>query len=553
MGTEQSGELSARPRGGRRSGAARAVREQSLAALGVPTAMAGDGLTLSRRQLLAAGGALGAAVMLSGYGRAQAAAKPASDARVVIVGAGLAGVSAAYQLHRVGVTAHVYEARDRLGGRCWTSMGWADGQIAEHGGEFIDSRHVHIRRLAHQLGLELDDLFAAHYGDYSPNWVNGRNLTQHEINQGMKPIQAAVTKFARQVGVIKPGGAIDELAITYPTATAAAKVADQETMAEWLERNLPGVIGSDLGQWLDQTFTGWYGLNMDRLSALNWIDYLIIPVHGADERWHVRGGNDQIIHRAVNTLPAGSVHTQTVLRSIRRRPGGSYQLDFDGVARPVIADLVILTLPFTTLRDVEFGAAGFSAHKRNAINQLAMGQDSKLMLQYDVRPWKMHDWSATMTAADPDFDTWESSAMEAGKAGLITVYAGGDTSVSWHGPSPHTEATPALRNQILDVIDAAVPGSKAHFNGRAVADLWSHDPWTQGSYAAFGPNQYTRYWGHLGKAEGGVHFAGEATSTFSQGFLNGGVESGDRTAIEVMRKLGIKVPKGLAALPYSPA
>ena len=77
-------------------------------------------------------------------------------------------------------------------------------------------------------------------------------------------------------------------------------------MAEWLERHVPGVLHADLGQWLDQTMTGWYGLNLDRLSALNWIDYLIIPSPGGDERWHVRGGNDQVIHRAVATLPVGT-------------------------------------------------------------------------------------------------------------------------------------------------------------------------------------------------------------------------------------------------------
>jgi monoamine oxidase len=98
-----------------------------------------------------------------------------------------------------------------------------------------------------------------------------------------------------------------------------------------------------------------------------------------------------------------------------------------------------------------------------------------------------------------------------------------------------------------------VPGSLGHFNGRAWADLWPHDPWTRGSYAAFGPGQYTRFWQGTARAEDGIHFAGEATSTYSQGFLNGGVESGDRTAIEVMRKLRIPVPPGLARLPYSPA
>ena len=107
--------------------------------------------------------------------------------------------------------------------------------------------------------------------------MRGKDFTQHQINVGMKPIQAAVTAEARRVGVIRPNGSINAAAITHPTATARAKLVDQLSMAEWLSQHVPGVLHSDLGQWLDQTMTGWYGLNLDRLSALNWIDYLIIP------------------------------------------------------------------------------------------------------------------------------------------------------------------------------------------------------------------------------------------------------------------------------------
>jgi hypothetical protein len=75
--------------------------------------------------------------------------------------------------------------------------------------------------------------------------------------------------------------------------------------------------------------------------------------------------------------------------------------------------------------------------------------------------------------------------------------------------------------------------------------------WTLGSYAAFGPGQMTRCWHGVGVHNGRVHFAGEHTSTYSQGFLNGGVESGDRAAIEVMRAIGVPVPQRLSSLPYS--
>ncbi len=134
----------------------------------------------------------------------------------------------------------------------------------------------------------------------------------------------------------------------------------------------------------------------------------------------------------------------------------------------------------------------------------------------------------------------------------VSVAPGGPPGGGGGGPAPHAPATPQLRDAVLARIEQAVPGSRAHFNGRAWADLWPRDPWTRGSYAAFAPGQMTRFWVGLGRAEGDVHFAGEATSTYSQGYLNGGVESGDRTAVEIMRQLGIPVPAHLARLPYSP-
>ena len=362
--------------------------------------------------------------------------------------------------------------------------------------------------------------------------MRGKDFTQHEINVGMKPIQAAVTAEARRVGVIRPNGSINAAAITYPTATARAKLVDQLSMAEWLSRHVPGVLHSDLGQWLDQTMTGWYGLNLDRLSALNWIDYLIIPSPGGDERWHVRGGNDQIIHRAVGHDPGGARPPRVGAAVHPPPPGGSYQLDFDGCAHPVIADLVILTLPFTTLRDVELRGVGLSSRKRAAIRELAMGQDAKLILQYDRRPWLMHDWSATMTSADPDFDTWESSAMEPGKAGLITVYAGGRTAAGVARPELRTRRPTAhLRDQRAEPHqrrDSRQPSTlQRPCLGRSVAPR-SVDA---GKLRRVRAGPVHALLGRPGQGRGRTSTSpARRRRRYSQGFLNGGVESGDRTA-----------------------
>jgi monoamine oxidase len=474
----------------------------------------------------------------------------------VVVGAGLAGVTAAYRLSQAGVNVQLFESRDRVGGRCWTARGFADGQIAEHGGEFIDTRHVHLIGLAKELGLELEDLFDGWVpGSIWPNWVGGEVVDGKELHEQLAPIREKVTEEARRIGALGSDGGFSMAAISYGTATPGAVELDSRSMAEWLDENVPGVVGSPLGEYLDEIMAGWYGLDMAQLSAVLWIDYFVTPVPGADERWHVRGGNDQVPSLAIERLPEGALHLEAPLEVMSRRSDGSYGLRFGGASAPVAADFVILALPFATLRLVDLTGAGFSAERMWAIENMGMGADVKLLLQYDRRPSTFRvagrAWSGGMEHTDPAFETWESSAAQPGTAGLITVYAGGATGSSWTAAEPHAPASPLFVAHYLGHIDEVVPGTAEHYNGNAWLDLWTQDEWTNGAYSAFLPGQYTKLWGYTGRAEGNVHFAGEHTSTHSQGYLNGGVESGDRTAIEVMRALGVPVPESLASLPYS--
>lgn len=521
--------------------------------------------TMSRRDLLRIGGVVGLGLAVSGCtgGAAEVSRSvPARhrttphDARVVVVGAGLAGVTAAYRLAAAGVSVELFEARDRVGGRCWTARGWADGQTAEHGGEFIDTRHVHLIGLAHELGLELDDLWEGYpRGAVWPSWVQGALLDHAAVKEQLDPIATAVEREARRFGVIREGRRPTDAAYSYGTATPAAVQLDRMSMAEWLERRVPEVIGSPIAAYLDEVMAGWYGLEMDGLSAINWIDYFVIPARGADERWHVRGGNDQVPNLAAEALPAGTLHLEAALEAMALRADGSYELRFGGVRAPVIADIVVLALPFSTLRLVDLTRAGLSPERLAAIEGLGMGMDAKLLLQYERRPSTFRvagrTWGGGMEHTDPAFETWESSTDQPGRSGLITVYAGGRTGAGWTAPRPHGPAPAGLASAYVRYVDEVVPGTAAAFNGRAWADLWPRDPWTNGAYAAFLPGQYTRFWHFTGRPEGNVHFAGEHTSTYSQGYLNGGVESGDRAAIEVLRTLGLPVPDRLRRLPYS--
>src|SRR5690349_21423839 len=213
--------------GGRLSKLAREVREQAQAGCGtgqVDGAPYGDTVEraaregLSRRGLLRMGGAAGVSAALSactarsspaaGAPKTRSPGAAAHAARVVVVGAGLAGTTAAYRLARSGVQVRLFEARDRIGGRCWTARGFADGQTAEHGGEFIDTRHVHMRGLARELGLQLDDLWQGGVPDaISPIWINGGYFDYYDkFNAELDRITTVVQAAARRIGVTSAQG-----------------------------------------------------------------------------------------------------------------------------------------------------------------------------------------------------------------------------------------------------------------------------------------------------------------------------------------------------------
>jgi monoamine oxidase len=225
---------------------------------------------------------------------------------------------------------------------------------------------------------------------------------------------------------------------------------------------------------------------------------------------------------------------------MRRRGNGGYALRFGGVRGEVHADHVVLCLPFTALRDVDLADAGLSTRRLGAIHRLGMGTNAKNHIQLKVRPNRLRDWSGSMTMDAPrPQSSWESTASQTGSTGVITIWRGGSSGAGYPTDVAHQWAPPRIVRSNLAAFERGVPGITAAFNGLSWLDSWVDDPWSRGSYAGFLPGQYTRYWGYLKQPEGRVHFAGEHTSTHSQGYLNGGVESGQRAAREILDALGV--------------
>jgi monoamine oxidase len=488
---------------------------------------------LSRRELLQRGAAGGALLLAPGALACSRQVRADSGPRIVIVGAGLAGLSCAYRLHQRGYASTVYEANpERVGGRCWTAREFEGGQIAEHGGEFIDSRHRRMRALARQFGLQLTDTYAAANPGGSRLWLNGALRRRPRLRPRRRQFQRRIEAAARRVG-----------AYAYPNASRAARAFDELSVADWLDRQIAGGSRGPLGQMICAEMASEFGLGPTKLSALNLFSQYVEPAPGADERYHVRGGNDQIPHGLAASLPDGTIRPGAALEAVYARGDGTQGLRFSGIASDVIADRVVLAIPFATLRRVDLARSGLSSKKRKCIQRLGMGTNAKVLMQFERRPRHYGDWNGYMLSDDPFLWTWDSTLGQPGRSSIITTFFGGRSGArGLPAIEPHAPTLPReVRRNLASISQrgrTGLDGLAAGFSGTAWTDRWVGDQWARCSYAAFMPGQYSRYFGYAGRPEGAVHFAGEHTATTNQGYLEGAVESGERAAEEIVAVSG---------------
>ena len=482
------------------------------------------------------GGAVAATALLAGPQRVLGGPAP----RIVIVGGGIAGLAAALALAKAGYASTVFEASSRIGGRMHSdTKSWTNGQVSEHCGELIDSSHQAILGLANLFGIPVADLAAAEPPHSTETYrFFGRYYRPEQANDDFTAVYKAVKKDLNAAG----------FPTLYNSYTPAGSALDQLSVHEWIESRVPGGHGSSMGQLLDVAYTIEYGAETTVQSALNLVyllGYQPVPVRfrlygQSDERYHLAGGNEQLPLAIASALPPGSIHFNTGLTGIAKNHDGTFTLSLkrDSSRFSVDADRVIMAIPFSILRNLDYHSAGFNQVKVTGIQQLGYGDNVKLHLQFHERIWNQPGpWglSTGTSYADTGYqNTWDVTRAQNGDTGILVDYTGGNVGAAFTGDPSDSELVRSYALQFLSRLEPVFPGVTQQWNGRATLDVPSRNPYSRGSYSYWKIGQYTLFSGSERERSGNCHFAGEHCSIDFQGFMEGGAEEGLRAASEIL-------------------
>lgn len=443
-----------------------------------------------------------------------------SDVDVAIVGAGLAGLSAAKALSAAGRSVAVLEAQDRVGGRT-LNHSFADGTIVEIGGQWVGPTQDRLYALAAELGVE-------HY----PTWDEGDNLLQRDGEL----VRYRGERFGLPAHVVAELGLaqwrIDRLAgsipLEAPWSAPRAERLDSETVASWIRRNVRTALGRAFMRVVVEAV---FSAEPEDISMLHFLFYLrsggsldlLTRTGGGAQESRFAGGSQEISIRLAERL-GDAVRLGCPVLSISQESEG---VTLAGEWGRISAGRAVVAIAPAVIGRISFDPP-LSGRRAHLYAKMPPGYVIKCSARYERPFWRDSGLSGQAgSATHPLAVTFDNSPPD-GSSGVLMGFLEGA-----HGRRAAALGAGAREELVLDGF-AGYFGPAAREPLEYVEQDWAEEEWIRGGYGAhLGPGTWTHYGSLLREPEGLLHWAGAETSPVWNGYMDGAVRSGERVAAEI--------------------
>lgn len=405
---------------------------------------------------------------------------------VAVIGAGLAGLTAATELVEGGADVTVFEARDRVGGRLWTEPITVNGEevLIERGGEFFLHGYSSSQVQLVKYGLKLADTGMSYYV--------------------REPIDA-------------PGISAQTIMDAGKLAVAQREAADDESLSA------DDIITRiDASPEVIEALRSRIEISTSVLASQVWSQALIsVASFEPLPSFRVVGGNDSL-PKAMAASLGDRVKLGTPVTRVRNLDNG--QVEVSSAAGDATFDAVVVTVPFAVMTKMtEAGTLPTTDERMRAAESLVQGHSAKLHLPLAERPAE----TSAMMSVSQRYWTWTATTADGSIPPVLNGFMGSYPAIERSGmfESPDDwAATVKASRQDLNIDE----------DTQAVATLWPTDPWSLGSYTAHAPGTHELSPSTFEKPVGAIYWAGEYCDDEFTGVIEGAIRSGLRAAQRVI-------------------